>query len=82
MGMRSGTSFKKRQKEIARMEKQRDKVAKRLQRKTEKAIGGPVDDMGEPVGDLSEPHAAEEQAGEEQSEVGVDHPVSGDDASR
>ena len=55
MGMRSGTTFKKRQKEIARMEKQRDKFARRLQRKTEKAAGGPVDDMGEPVGDLSEP---------------------------
>jgi hypothetical protein len=55
MGMRSGTTFKKRQKEIARMEKQRDKFAKRLQRKTERAAGGPVDDMGEPVGDLSEP---------------------------
>jgi hypothetical protein len=40
MGMRSGTTFKKRQKEIARMEKQRDKFAKRLQRKTEKAAGG------------------------------------------
>ena len=53
MGMRSGTTFKKRQKELARMEKQRDKFAKRLQRKTEKALGGPVDDMGEPVGDLS-----------------------------
>jgi hypothetical protein len=53
MGMRSGTTFKKRQKEIARMEKQRDKFAKRLQRKTEKASGAPVDDMGEPVGDLS-----------------------------
>jgi hypothetical protein len=53
--MRSGTTFKKRQKEIARMEKQRDKFARRLQRKTEKAAGGPVDDMGEPVGDLSEP---------------------------
>jgi len=53
MGMRSGTTFKKRQKEIARMEKQRDKFAKRLQRKTEKLTGPPVDDMGEPVGDLS-----------------------------
>ena len=37
------------------MEKQRDKFAKRLQRKTEKLAGPPVDDMGEPVGDLSEP---------------------------
>jgi len=33
MATRSRTSFKKRQKEIARMEKQRDKAAKRLQRK-------------------------------------------------
>lgn len=55
MGMRSGTTFKKRQKEIARMEKQRDKFARRMQRKSEKATGAPVDDMGEPVGDLSEP---------------------------
>jgi len=31
--MRSRTSFQKRQKEIARAEKQRDKAAKRLQKK-------------------------------------------------
>jgi len=37
--MNSGTTFKKRQKEIARMEKQRDKVARRLQRKADKAAG-------------------------------------------
>ena len=36
MGMRSGTTFKKRQKELARMEKQRDKAARRMQRKVEK----------------------------------------------
>jgi hypothetical protein len=39
MGMRSGTTFKKRQKEIARMEKQRDKAARRVQRKAEKLSG-------------------------------------------
>ena len=33
MATRSRTSFQKRQKEIARMEKQRDKAAKRLQKK-------------------------------------------------
>lgn len=56
MGMRSGTTFKKRQKEIARMEKQRDKFARRMQRKAEKAAGhSPDDDLGEPVGDLSLP---------------------------
>jgi hypothetical protein len=33
MATRSRTSFQKRQKEIARMEKQRDKAAKRAQRK-------------------------------------------------
>lgn len=33
MPARSRTSFQKRQKEIARMEKQRDKAAKRAQRK-------------------------------------------------
>ena len=33
MASRSHTTFKKRQKELARVEKQRDKAAKRLQRK-------------------------------------------------
>jgi hypothetical protein len=35
MATRSRTSFQKRQKEILRMEKQRDKAARRLQRKNE-----------------------------------------------
>jgi hypothetical protein len=39
MGMKSGTTFKKRQKETARMEKARDKAAKRDQRKVEKSSG-------------------------------------------
>lgn len=39
---RSRTSFQKRQKEIARMEKQRDKTAKRLQRKLSRAEGSSV----------------------------------------
>ena len=40
MASRSRTTFKKRQKELARMEKQRDKAAKRMQRKTMKQAGG------------------------------------------
>jgi hypothetical protein len=40
MGTRSATTLKKRQKELARMEKQRDKAARRLQRKAEKLAGG------------------------------------------
>jgi hypothetical protein len=36
MATRSRTTFKKRQKELARMEKQRDKAAKRVQRKLTK----------------------------------------------
>lgn len=39
MASRSRTTFKKRQKEIARMEKQRDKAARRMQRKAEKQAG-------------------------------------------
>jgi hypothetical protein len=35
MATRSHTTFKKRQKEMARAEKQREKAAKRLQRKEE-----------------------------------------------
>ena len=62
MGMRSGTTFKKRQKEIARMEKQRDKAARRIQRKAQKLSGDPStaedDDLlgasGEPGGEPGE----------------------------
>ena len=36
MASRPHTTYKKRQKELARMEKQRDKAAKRLQRKLDK----------------------------------------------
>jgi hypothetical protein len=59
MGMRSGTTFKKRQKELARMEKQRDKAARRIQRKAEKLSGEspdtPKDDTGGPPGEVSMP---------------------------
>ncbi len=40
MPTRSHTTFKKRQKELARQEKQRDKAAKRIQRKIEKTLPG------------------------------------------
>jgi hypothetical protein len=40
MAGRSSTSFQKRQKELARQEKQRDKAAKRLQRKEVKGNSG------------------------------------------
>jgi DNA anti-recombination protein RmuC len=62
--MRSGTTFKKRQKELARMEKQRDKAARRMQRKAEKLSGEssgeespstPKDDIGEPPDAISMP---------------------------
>jgi hypothetical protein len=45
MAARSRTTFQKRQKELARQEKARDKAARRVQRKLEKAanpsVGGP-----------------------------------------
>ncbi|HTQ54528.1 MAG TPA: hypothetical protein VMI94_08725 [Bryobacteraceae bacterium] len=44
MAMRSRTTFKKRQKELARQEKQRDKAARRLQRKIEKRSPGEGDE--------------------------------------
>ena len=73
MGMRSGTTFKKRQKEIARMEKQRDKAARRIQRKADKLNGDPstsedddlLDASGEPLGEaLGEPGEVSVAAGE------------------
>jgi hypothetical protein len=69
MAMRSRTTFKKRQKELARQEKQRDKAARRVQRKLEK--GSPEagegglsdegldleDDLAEDADDVLEPVA-------------------------
>jgi hypothetical protein len=43
MPTRSRTSFKKRQKEILRMEKQREKAAKRMQKKTAAKDGTGLD---------------------------------------
>jgi hypothetical protein len=41
MAGRSHSTFKKRQKELARVEKQRDKAEKRLQAGTKEKSGGP-----------------------------------------
>ena len=49
MAMRSRTTFKKRQKELARQEKQRDKVARRLQRKIDKQSPDAGDESPEGV---------------------------------
>ena len=68
MASRSRTTFKKRQKELARMEKQRDKAAKRVQRKTMKLAGGLPDLDGEsPEGseiEGAETEAADTETGE------------------
>lgn len=45
MATRSRTTFNKRQKELARLEKQRDKAAKRLQRKQERTPLVPESEM-------------------------------------
>ena len=54
MASRSHTTFQKRQKEILRMEKQRDKAAKRQERKLTPKDGGgpPIGDPMERFGDL------------------------------
>ena len=64
MASRSRTTFKKRQKELARMEKQRDKAAKRMQRKAEKLSGGIPDDGTQELDDEAG------QGGEEAGEAG------------
>ena len=55
MATRSRTSFQKRQKEIARMEKQRDKLARRAQRK----LAPPGNPMGEELEGLEGIEGAE-----------------------
>jgi len=64
MAMRSRTTFKKRQKELARQEKQRDKAARRVQRRLEKSTQGPADDSSD---DVLEPRAAEDSDDEFES---------------
>lgn len=51
MAGRSSTTFKKRQKELARQDKQREKAAKREQRKQHKLIHGPDDGTYTPEDD-------------------------------
>jgi hypothetical protein len=61
MAGRSSTTFKKRQKELARQDKQREKAAKREQRKQHKLLHGPDDGIYIPEED---PFAQVDQAGE------------------
>ena len=63
MATRSRESFKKRQKELLRVVKARDKAAKRLERKSAKELGvavGPDSDVESPQedGDPTEPAVA------------------------
>jgi hypothetical protein len=74
MAGRSGDTFKKRQKEVARAEKHREKLAKRLERKQHKGEGGEaVDADGLAImddddlsNDLSEDATQSEESGASQ----------------
>ncbi len=74
MAGRSGDTFKKRQKEVARAEKHREKLARRLERKQHKGEGGEaVDADGLAImddddfsSDLSEDAAQSEESGASQ----------------
>ena len=46
MAQRSRSTFKKRQKELARQQRQQDKFARRLERNKQKQEGGPTTDAG------------------------------------
>jgi len=69
MASRSRTTFKKRQKELNRQEKQRDKAAKRMQRKLEKRIGGGLPDDGTAPDDASSDEALDSTESAETSET-------------
>jgi len=69
MAGRSGDTFKKRQKEVARAEKHREKLAKRLERKQHKGEPGDgLSDMDDPLSlnDLSEDATQSEESGASQ----------------
>ena len=69
MAGRSSTTFKKRQKELARQDKQREKAAKREQRKQHKLIHGPDDGTYTPEDDPFAPELGMDmEDGEEQAE--------------
>jgi hypothetical protein len=62
MAGRSGDTFKKRQKEVARAEKHREKLAKRLERKHQPKQSPDSED-----GDLAEQLSSEDAAQSEES---------------
>lgn len=64
----AGNTFIKRQKERARQEKQREKAARRLQRKQEKTPLKSLDDL---IAPLEEAPSAQDQP-EEQAPAGTD----------
>ena len=61
MAGRSGDTFKKRQKEVARAEKHREKLARRLERKQNKQSGESED--GAIAEEVSEEAAQSEESG-------------------
>jgi hypothetical protein len=76
MATRSRTTFKKRQKELARQEKQRDKAARRMQRKMEKMLH-PNSGLGDELDGTFPDGEADGTVGEEDS-LG-EHPALGTD---
>jgi hypothetical protein len=65
MAGRSGDTFKKRQKEVARAEKHREKLARRLERKQQKQ--SPDGESGTVAEELSEDAPQSEESGASQS---------------
>jgi hypothetical protein len=61
MAGRSGDTFKKRQKEVARAEKHREKLARRMERKQNKQ--NPDSELGQAAGDAPEKAADSPEAG-------------------
>ena len=81
MAMRSRTTFKKRQKELARQEKQRDKAARRVQRKLEKGSPGSGDGLSDEGLDLADGSAEDgDEALEPVAPSGAGDPHSPSDA--
>jgi hypothetical protein len=66
MAGRSSTTFKKRQKELARQDKQREKAAKREQRKQHKLLHGPDDGTYTPEEDPFAPSVTMDRTEEHQ----------------
>jgi hypothetical protein len=70
MGGRSGTTYKKRQKELARQDRQREKIARRAQKKLQKQLAPTEgEDATPPDDEMTAPADERQDHGQSSAEI-------------